>query len=69
MNWLDFILGFLFLVSVDIILGFLVYTLWKYFDMKYFSKLEISILKEENKYLKEENKKVNGTSNDFWSDK
>lgn len=69
MNWLGFILGFLFLVSVDIILGFLVYTLWKYFDMKYFSKLEISILKEENKYLKEENKKVNGTSNDFWSDK
>lgn len=65
MNWLGFILGFLFLVSVD----FLIYTLWKYFDMKYFSQLEINLLKEENKYLKEESKKVNGTSNDFWSDK
>ena len=32
------------------------------------SQLEINILKEENKYLKEENKKVNGTSADFWKE-
>ena len=69
MSFLSFLFGLLCLVSIDIILGFLIYTLWKYFDMKYFSQLEINLLKEENKYLKEENKKVNGTSNDFWSDK
>lgn len=69
MSFLSFLFGLLCLVSIDVILGFLIYTLWKYFDMKYFSQLEINLLKEENKYLKEENKKVNGTSNDFWSDK
>ena len=69
MNFLSFIFGLLCLVSIDIILGFIVYTLWKYFDLKYFSDLEISLLKQENEYLKEENKKINGTSNDFWSDK
>jgi len=69
MNWLSFLFGLLCLASIDIILGFIVYTLWKYFDMKYFSELEISLLKEENKYLKEENKKINGVSDDFWRDK
>ena len=69
MDFLSFIFGLLCLISIDTILGFIVYTLWKYFDMKYFSNLEINILKEENKYLKEQNKKINGTSSDFWSDK
>lgn len=69
MSFLSFLFGLLCLVSIDVILGFLIYTLWKYFDMKYFSQLEINLLKEENEYLKEENKKINGTSNDFWSDK
>ena len=32
------------------------------------SQLEINVLKEENKYLIEENKKVNGTSADFWKE-
>lgn len=66
MNLLSFLFGLLCLASIDIILGFVVYTFWKYFDMKYFSELEISLLKQENEFLKEENKKINGTSNDFW---
>ena len=66
MNWLSFIFGVLCLASINIILGFIVYTLWKYFDMKYFSELEINLLKQENEYLKEENKKINGASSDFW---
>lgn len=69
MNFLSFIFGLLCLVSIDTILGFVVYTLWKYFDMKYFSELEINLLKNENEYLKEENKKINGVSDDFWRDK
>lgn len=68
MSFLGFIFCLLCLLSIDIILGFIVYTFWKYFDMKYFSQLEINLLKEENKYLKEENRKINGTSNDFWRD-
>ena len=66
MNWLSFFFGLLCLASLDIILGFIVYTFWKYFDLKYFSQLEISLLKQENEYLKEENKKINGVSDDFW---
>ena len=45
----------------------LVFMLYRYIDMKYFSELEINRLKEENKYLKEENKKINGSSANFWS--
>ena len=66
MNFLSFIFGILCLVSIDTIIGFILYTLWKYFDMKYFSELEITMLKQENEYLKEENKKINGASSDFW---
>ena len=66
MDFLSFIFGLLSLVSIDTIIGFVVYTLWKYFDMKYFSEFEISKLKIENEYLKQENAKVNGASNDFW---
>lgn len=66
MDFLSFIFGLLCLISIDIIVGFIVYTFWKYFDLKYFSKLEISLLKKENEYLKEENKKVNGSSTEFW---
>lgn len=67
MNFLGFILGLLILLSFDILLGFLIWTLYKYIDYKYFSTLEITTLREENKYLKQENKKINGTSTDFWS--
>ena len=66
MDFLSFIFALLCLVSIDSILGFIVYTLWKYFDMKYFSELEITMLKNENEYLKEENRKINGASSDFW---
>jgi len=66
MNSLSFILGLLSLVSVDIMLGFLIFILYKYVDLKYFSNLEIEQLKEENKYLREENKKVNGSNSFMW---
>lgn len=65
MNILSFIFGILCLLSFDILFGFIIYNFWKYFDMKYFSKMEINLLKQENEYLKKENKKVNGSS-DFW---
>lgn len=68
MNGLSFIFGMLCLVSFDLILGFIVYTLYKYVDLKYFSSLEIIKLNEENRYLKEENRKINGTSTNFWGD-
>ena len=56
------------LISIDVIVGFIVYVFYTYFDKKYMSQLEINILQEENKYLKKENKKVNGTSADFWKE-
>lgn len=66
MNSLSFILGLLSLVSIDIMLGFLIFILYKYVDLKYFSNLEIEQLIEENKYLREENKKVNGSNSFMW---
>lgn len=68
MNILEFIIKLLYLISIDVILGFIIYVLYTYFDKKYMSQLEINVLKEENKYLIEENKKVNGTSADFWKE-
>lgn len=68
MNGLSFVLGFLILISCDIFISFLIWLLYKYIDLKYFSDLEITTLKEENKYLKQENKKVKGASTDFWGD-
>ena len=68
MNILEFIYKILSLISIDVIVGFILYVLYIYFDKKYMSQLEISVLQEENKYLKEENKKVNGTSADFWKE-
>jgi len=67
MNWKEFIIELLKLISMDIGVGLVIYIGWKYIDMKYFSKLEISMIKEENRYLKEENRKVGGT-NDFWKE-
>lgn len=68
MNILEFIYKMLSLISIDVIVGFIVYVFYIYFDKKYMSQLEISVLQEENKYLKEENKKCNGTSADFWKE-
>ena len=69
MNNLSFLFGLLSLISVDLILGLIAFTFYRYFDLKYFSSLEINMLKEENKYLKEENKKISGASTNFWGDK
>lgn len=66
MSFLSFIFGILCLISIDSILGFSLYLLYKFMDLKYFSSMEITILKQENEYLKNENKKINGTSADFW---
>lgn len=68
MNGLEFIINLLWIISIDLILIFILFTIYRYIDYKYFSKLEIEQLKAENKYLKEENKKINGTSTNFWSD-
>lgn len=65
MNFLEFLIKLLGLISFDIIFGFLVWILYKYIDFKYFSALEIVSLKEENKYLKQENKKINGVTTFF----
>ena len=61
-----FILGLLTIISFDCIFGFALFLLWKFLDLRYFSTSEIELLKEENKFLKEENKKVNGVSTSFY---
>lgn len=65
---LKLIINLLWVISLDGIFGFSLYLIWKYLDLKYFSVSEIEILKEENEYLKKENKKVNGASSDFWKE-
>ena len=67
MSWKEFIIDLLRLTSFDVIFGFILYIGFQYFNRKYNSKLDISVLEEENKFLKEENKKINGASTDFWS--
>ena len=66
MNFLEFLIKLLGLISFDILFGFIIWISYKYIDYKYFSSLEITILKEENEYLKKENQKINGTSTKFW---
>ena len=65
MNFLEFIIELLKISSFDVIMGFILYVGYKYFDRKYNSNLKITMLEEENKYLKNENKKINGSTN-FW---
>lgn len=65
MNFLEFLIKFLWIASLDILSGFLIWLLYKYLDLKYFSNFEINLLREENTYLKNENKKINGTSTFF----
>lgn len=66
MNGLCFIVSIVAIFSHTCLVGFALYLAWRYLDLKYFSTSEIELLKQENKYLKEENKKVNGTSADFY---
>ncbi len=68
MNGYSFFINLLWIISVDTILAFILFMVYRYVDSKYFSNLEIEQLKQENKYLREENKKINGTSTNFWSD-
>lgn len=68
MCWKEFFIELLRLVSFDSIFAFWLYLLWKFIDLKYFSSFEISTLKAENKYLKQENQKINGTSTEFWNE-
>ncbi len=66
MNGLLFFFCILCLISFDIIVSFILFVFYKYFDLKYFSEFEIEKLKEENTYLKNENKKLSGASANFW---
>lgn len=68
MSLLEFLLGLLKLISFDCLLGFLIWILYKYIDYKYLSQLDIVTLKEENKFLKQQNKSFNGTSTFFDED-
>ena len=68
MNFLEFFIKLLWLLSFDVLVGFIIWVFYKYVDCKYFSQLEITTLLEENKYLKQENRKINGTSADFWKE-
>lgn len=68
MNFLEFTYSILKIISIDILVGFSLYLIWKYLDLKYFSTCEVSQLKEEINYLKEENKKIKGTSTNFWGE-
>lgn len=68
MNWKEFIIKFLELASFDISIGFILYMIWKYIDLKYFSTFDIETLKRENEYLKKENRKVEGVSTEFWNE-
>lgn len=67
MNILSFLISLLWIISIDCLFGFLLFIVWKYFDGKYFSSFEIETLKEENAYLKKENKKIGGCSS-FWKE-
>ena len=51
------------LISFDVIIGILLFLLWRYLDCKYFSTSEIELLRNENEYLKKENMKIYGSDN------
>lgn len=67
MMFFQLLLNYLILISTDVFVGFIIWIIYKYIDLKYFSSFEITTLKEENKYLRNENQKINGTSTNFWN--
>lgn len=67
MIFFQLLLNYLILISVDVFVGFIIWIIYKYIDLKYFSSFEITTLKEENQYLRNENQKINGTSTNFWN--
>ena len=62
MNVKEFIIELLKIASFDVIMGFILYVGYRYFDRKYNSDLRITVLED---YLKEQNQKINGSTN-FW---
>lgn len=68
MSWKEFFIELLRLVSFDFGLGFILYLVWKYIDLKYFSTFDVETLKRENEYLKKENRKIEGASTSFWNE-
>ena len=68
MTWKEFIIELLRLTSFDLGFGFILYIAWKYRDLKYFSTFDVETLRRENEYLKRENRKVEGTSTEFWNE-
>lgn len=67
MMFFELLLKYLVLISIDVFVGFIIWIIYKYIDLKYFSSFEITTLKEEIKYLRNENQKINGTSTNFWN--
>lgn len=67
MSWKEFFIELLRLVSCDIGIGFIIYVTWRYIDLKYFSTFDVETLKIENKYLREQNKKINDNPEEFWN--
>lgn len=68
MNFISFVVWILIIISFDSLFGFFLFLIWKYLDLKYFSTSEIELLRQENKYLKEENRKIGGNNTEFWDD-
>ena len=62
MNLLEFLIELLKVISFDCLFGFLIWILYKYIDSKYLSQFDITTLRQENEFLKQQNKSLNGTS-------
>ena len=65
MKFFELLIELIRVISFDILAGFLIWTLYRYIDYKYFSELEIVTLRKENIYLKRQNRDLNGTSTFF----
>lgn len=68
MTWKQFIIEFLGLASVDVFIAVILYLLWKYLDLKYFSTFDIETLRRENEYLKQQNRNLDSSTTEFWGE-